>query len=261
VVGVSAAVVNIVIGLATSVIAGGSVWLWGRAKNARVRRRQERFFGLAPGGTCLIVMNNKYNMPGSAHHNDVQAMIEIATLASGIGSAVSIESCNDFHGLNGDRTEFCVGGPAGGSNPRTGGHVAANLPGVTLRPYGPARPDSMAISVGGEEFRREPGSEEYALVAKFTPPGSTSPVIVICGQHSLANRAAIGYLKREYRQLSKILRSVDRFCIVVRAASVGTYGHQAAELAGDVTAAAFQPRQEPSAAPEAAGPAGSTAQA
>lgn len=251
----SVALVNIVIGLATSVIGGGSVWLLERAKNARVRHRQERFFGLAPGGTCLIVMNNKFNMPGSAHHNDVQAMIEIATLASSAGSAVIIESCNDFHGLNGDRTEFCVGGPAGGSNPRTGGHVAANLPGVTLSLFDPALPDSMAISVGSEQFRREPGSQEYALVAKFTPPGSTRPVIIICGQTALANRAAIGYLKREYRQLSKVLPSVDRFCIIVRAAAVGTYGHQAAELASDVSAAAFRPRRKPPA------PAGSATQA
>src|SRR6516225_8751279 len=126
VVAVSSVLANIAIGLVTSVIGGGAVWLWQRARNVRTLRRKERFFGIEPGGTCLIVMNNKYNMPGSTHHNDVHAMIEIATLASSIGSAVLIESCNDFQGVNGNRTEFCIGGPA--SNPRTAAHVAAHLP-------------------------------------------------------------------------------------------------------------------------------------
>ena len=126
----SSALLNITIGLATSIIGGGSVWLWQRVRNARLLRRKEIFFGLEPGGTCLIVMNNKANMVGSTHHHDVQAMIEIAALAGGVGSLVLIESCNEFHGINGDRTEFCIGGPGGGSNPRTGGHLAAHLPSV-----------------------------------------------------------------------------------------------------------------------------------
>jgi hypothetical protein len=242
----SSALVNIVIGLVTSIIGGGSVWLWQRARNVRLLRRKERFFGLEPGKACLIVMNNKYNMVGSANHNDVQAVIELATLASSLNCPVTIESCNDVHGINGDRTEFCVGGPAGGSNPRTGGHLAANLPGVTLCPFDPARRDSMAILAGAERFLWDAGNQEYALVAKFTPTGSSRPVIIICGQTAIANRAAVHYLKREYRKLSPVLRSLDRFCIIVRAAAIGTYGYQASELASDVSEAAFLPPLRPS---------------
>ncbi len=244
----SSALLNIVIGLVTSIIGGTAVWLSQRARNARVLRRKENFFGLSPGGTCLIVMNNKHDMVGSANHHDVQAMVEIATLASGIGATVRIESCNDFRGINGDRTEFCIGGPAGGSNPRTGAHLAANVPGITLHPFDPAASDSMAIVAGPEQFSYQPGRQEYALVAKFTPPGSSRPVIVISGQTAIANRGAVHFLSREYRALSKILPSTDRFCVVVRVPASSSYGHQAAGLARDVSSVAFVPDRQPAAA-------------
>jgi hypothetical protein len=242
---VSSALVNIAIGLVTSVVGGAAVWLWQRVRNGSILRRQEAFFGLQPHGICLIVMNNTATKMGATHHNDVQTMIEVATLASGVGSAVLIESCNDFHEINGDRTEFCIGGPMGGSNPRTGAHLAAHLPGVRITPHDPARRNSLAIVVDGQEFRYDRGSEEHALVAKFTPPGSSRPVIVICGQSSIANRAAIHFLKREYRGLSKILSSTDQFCIIVRVTSSDAYGYQAAELAGDVSAVAFVSHRQP----------------
>ena len=236
----SSAFLNIVIGLVTSVIGGACVWAWQRVQGASRLRRKERFFGLEPRGTCLIVMNNKAGLTGSTSHHDVQAMIELATLASGVGTSVVIESCDDFQGINGDRTEFCIGGPSGGSNPRTGGHLAAHLPGVAIR----AEPDRRvlpAIVAGDQEFHWRRGEHDYALVAKFTPPGSSRPVIIISGQTALSNRAAVYFLKREYISLSKSLGSVDRFCIVIGVPAVGTYGYQAAELAADLSAIAFRP--------------------
>ena len=35
------------------------MWAWQRVRGATRLRRKERFFGLEPRGTCLIVMNNK----------------------------------------------------------------------------------------------------------------------------------------------------------------------------------------------------------
>lgn len=238
----SSALVNIAIGLVTSVVGGAAVWLWQRVRSGSILRRQEAFFGLRRRGICLIVMNNTAARLGATHHNDVQAMIEVATLASGIGSSVLIESCNDFHELNGDRTEFCIGGPMGGSNPRTGAHLAAYVPGVGIAPHDPARRNSLAIVAGDQEFLCDRGRAEHALVAKFTPPGSSRPVIVICGQSSVTNRAAIHFLKREFRGLSKSLSSIDRFAIIVRVTSSDAYGYQAAELASDVSAVAFVPQ-------------------
>jgi hypothetical protein len=154
------------------------------------------------------------------------------------------------HGINADRTEFCIGGPMGGSNPRTGAHLTAHLPGVSIIPDESDRRDSTAIVVGGQEFPCDRGNEEHALVAKFTPPGSSRPVIIICGQSSITNRAAIHFLRREYRSLAKALSSTERFCIMVRVASIGAYGFQAAELAADVTGTAFALHRQPAVQPE-----------
>lgn len=233
----SAVFLNVAIGLVTSVLSGGSVWAWQRARNIRILRRKETFFGLKPGAPCLIVMNHKYNAPGSTAQNDVQVMIKVATLASEIGSKISVRSCDEVQGINADHTEFCIGGA--NSNPRTIEYLANYLPGVALKPYSTTRRDSAAIVVGGQRFLFEHGKTEHALVAKFTPPASTRPVMIICGQRSIANRGAMEFLHRNYLTLMKNLASVDQFCLVAKIVSSNIYGHEMVELAGDVTTAAF----------------------
>ncbi|MEV6011446.1 hypothetical protein AB0M29_32105 [Streptomyces sp. NPDC051976] len=233
-------IVNIVIGLATSVISGGLVWLWERGKRGRALARKARFFGTEPGRPCLIVMNSKHDSPRSAAHQDVQAMIEIATLAGELGCEVSVTSSDEFQGSNGDRTEFCVGGPLGGSNLRTGGHLAAYVPGVAIHPYGTG-PDSVAFTVGGRTYRYRRGDQEYALVVKFRPTEATASVILICGQSATANRAAIAFLKRAHRELRESVASVDRFCLVIKVAGIATYGHLGTSLERDESEAAFTP--------------------
>jgi hypothetical protein len=236
---VSAAVMNVVIGLITSVVSGAGVWAWQRVARARFLDRERSFFGIGRGGTCLVVMNHKWSKPGSMDHEDVQALIEVATLAREAGAELEVRSCDEIHESNGDRTEFCVGGPA--SNPRTDGHLAAHLPGVRQRPFGTRR-DAGALMVGTERFGYEPDRHVHALVAKFTPAGATRPVILICGQTAVANRAAVLFLKREYRKLMKKLAAIDRFCLILRIVAPKIYGPELAELHKDVTAAAFAPR-------------------
>ncbi|MQA97029.1 MAG: hypothetical protein GEV11_21175, partial [Streptosporangiales bacterium] len=165
--------VNLAVGLVTSVVSGLAVWVWQRGRRSVVLRRKAAFFGLEPGGTCLIILSHKYNVPRAMPHEAVHAMIEVVTLAQGIGAAITLEDGESFRGGNGDRTEFCIGGPAGGSNRRAGGHLAAHLPGVTLRPYDPANPGdprSLSFVVGGRTFPWHRGDREHALVARFTPP-------------------------------------------------------------------------------------------
>jgi hypothetical protein len=234
---VSAVVLNIAIGLATSVVSGACVWLWQRGRNARILRRKATLFGLRPGGTCLIVLTSRYDKPGTTSHDDVYAAFEVATLAYELACPISVRSCEDMRESNGNRTEFCIGGPD--SNPRTRGHLASHLPGVTVRSYHPSRRDSIAIVVGDHLFLRDPEDQEYALVAKFTPQTATRPVIIICGQTGITNRAAMHFLKCEYREVAKTVTSTDQFCIIIRVASPGTYGYQAASLERDVSAAAF----------------------
>ncbi|MFI2203197.1 hypothetical protein ACH47Z_20915 [Streptomyces sp. NPDC020192] len=231
-------VANVAIGLLTSLLGGGFVWLWERAKRTRAVNRRAAFFGVRPGQTCLVVLGGKYNAPGTAHYRDVRAIVELTLLAGELGCEVSVES-GDFRGSNGDSTEFCVGGPTGGSNIRTGGHLAAHLPGVTVHPYDGTRPDSVAIEVGGEKFLFDRGNQEYALVAKFTPEESDRPVFLVSGQSSVANLAAIHFLRREYMQVAEVLSSLERFCVLIKVSGIGTYDFHRAELEREVTEAAF----------------------
>jgi hypothetical protein len=228
----------VLVGLATSLIGGTCVWLWERGRRSRVLRRKADFFGVVPGESCVIVIGNKYNLPDATNRKDVRAIIEVATLASQLGSDVITESSNDFRGSNDARTEFCIGGPLGGANIRTGGHLAAHLPGVTILPYS-EEPESAAFVVDGHRYLFERDNLEYALVAKFTPPEASRPVFLICGHSSLANQAAIHYLKRHHRDVARSLESLDRFCIVIKVPDIGTYGFQAATLERDITRQAF----------------------
>ncbi|TYK51566.1 hypothetical protein FXF68_13225 [Actinomadura decatromicini] len=243
----AAVILNVLIGMVTSVISGGSIWLWQQGRNNRLLHRKAAFFGLGRGVECLIVMNDKYSKPGTTAQHDVHAMIDIATLAAELDSPISVTKGADFRGHNGDSTEFCIGGPARGSNPRTGGHLAAHLPGVKLRPYS-SDEDSLAFMVGERRFLCDRRNREHVLIAKFTPRGSTRPVIVLCGQTSVGNRAGIAFLKREYRTLAKTLASTSRFCIMVRVDSIATFGHEATSLAADVTTEAFEPAERAAAA-------------
>jgi hypothetical protein len=248
---VSSALLNILIGLVTSVLSGTAVLLWRRAASSRILHRKAAFFGLRPGSPCLIVMNNHWQLPGSASHDDVQVMLEIAALAHEAGCPVNVIPADDLRERDSDSVEFCVGGPL--SNPRTGAHLAAYLPGVKQRPIS-ARSDSGAIVVGGRKFAFKRGRQEHALVAKFTPAHSKYPVVVIYGQRAIDSRAAVNFLKNSYKTLSKTVDSVNKFCLIIQVAASDTYGAQAAELAADVTSAAFIAPKHPSATTAAAGP-------
>jgi hypothetical protein len=242
---VSSALLNIVIGLVTSVLSGSAVLLWRRAAGSRILHRKAAFFGLRPGSPCLIVMNNHWQLPGSVSHNDVHVMLEIAALAQEAGCPVSVIPADELREREEDSVEFCIGGPL--SNPRTAAHLAAYLPGVRQRPIS-ARSDSGAIVVGGRKFAFKRGRQEYALIAKFTPAHSTYPVILICGQRAIDSRAAVSFLKHSYRTLSKTVESINKFCLIIGVNSSDAYGSQAAELAADVTSAAFIAPNHPSAA-------------
>jgi len=78
----------------------------------------------------------------------------------------------------------------------------ATLAGVRTQVEG-TRP--LTYEIDGRLYSCSPGSEEFALVARFTPDGSARRVILICGQTALSNRAAVSYLKREHRTLARTL--------------------------------------------------------
>ncbi|MFI6333510.1 hypothetical protein [Streptomyces sp. NPDC050535] len=228
---------NVGIGLATSLLGAVLGRLWERGRRRRGLNRKAVFFGVRPGEDCLIVLGSKHGTPGSAHHRDARAGIELAVLLAEFGCRVAVEP-GTLRGGNGDRTEFCIGGPVGGANPRTGGHLAAHLPGVAIRPFG-SGDDAVAFAVGGQQYDFDRGVQEYALVARFTPVESTRPVILVCGQSSVANQAAVQFLRRDYAQVAASVASVHRFCVLIRVGHIGTYLFHRASLEGDVSAAAF----------------------
>lgn len=232
----SAALLNILIGLITSILSAGSALLCRRAIQARALNRKSAFFGLTPGSPCLIVLNDHWQLPGATSHNDVHTLLEISALAHESGCPVSVVSTEGLREHKQDSVEFCIGGPQ--SNPRTAAHISAYLPGLRFRPIS-TKSDSGAFIIGGRKFLFKRGQKEHAIVAKFTPAHTKHPVILIYGQRPIDNRAAINFLNENYRQLSKAVDSVDRFCLVVQVTSPDAYGYQAAELAADVTPAAF----------------------
>ncbi|MFC4506947.1 MULTISPECIES: hypothetical protein [Streptomyces] len=230
---------NILIGLLTSLLGIGLGALWQRWHRTRELHRRADFFGARPGEPCVIVSGDKHGRPGTIHKRDLRAVVELAVLLSQLGCRVTVESA-DLRGGNGDRTEFCVGGPIGGSNPRTGGHLAAHLPGVTIHPFSDHR-DSVAITVGDEHYYFDRGHQEYAVVAKFTPPESSRPVVLVCGQSSVANQAAVHFLRREYAAVARSVASLDRYCLLVKVSNIDVYAFHQAVLERDVSAYAFTP--------------------
>jgi hypothetical protein len=241
----SGIVLNILIGLVTSVLSGGGVLVWRRARDAGLLRRKAAFFGFDRGTGCLIVLNDNWRLPYVTSHDDVRAVITAACLARELGCRGEIAAATALSEANGARLEFCIGGPV--SNPRTKAYLASELPGVVFKPL-TARRGSGAVVVGGSRFLFEAGRREHAVVAKFTPRGSARPVILVAGQTAIANRGAIQYLEGEHRALAKSLASSDLFCLILCVEDSHTQGCDATRLAADVTVTAFPaPRNAPAA--------------
>ncbi|MEZ0069311.1 hypothetical protein ABIA32_005355 [Streptacidiphilus sp. MAP12-20] len=225
----SDAVLNVVIGLITSVVSGGSVWAWKRVSTARILHQKQALLGLRPGAPCVIILNSHWQMPNVTEHGDVYAIIELAMLAEESGCAFSLVAA-EAPELNGDRTELSIGGL--GSNQRNVEYLARHLPGIKVNQRGD-------FTVNGQRFVHKQGRTDHALVAQFTPPQSAQPVLMIMGQSAIANRAAVHLLKRDYKRLSKEIQSLNRFCLMLRVDAADTYGYQAVEVAIDLSAVAF----------------------
>jgi hypothetical protein len=229
-------VVDIVTGLVTAIISGGTVWLWQRGNRARRQRRKMAFFGVRSGKTGLVVMPRHWQSPHAVARLDVYALLDIGSLVDELGGRVEVRSAEELREGIGDRTEFCVGGPD--SNSRTAAHLASFVPGVVFRPY---RDVGAAVEIvsGTDRFVREPEKREFVIVAKFLPPGATHPVFVVSGQTAVTNRAAIHFLRQHYAELARMFSARGDFCLIIRVTSPDIYGHELASLEKDITATAF----------------------
>jgi hypothetical protein len=230
-------VLDLLVNLLASVIAGTAVWLAQRLLRYRRLARKQAFFGLTRGGDCLLAVSRHASSPHqlSVHRRDVAALVELATIVRDCGARADLVAEDDIPRGVGRLTEFCVGGPAG--NPRTAAHLRSMLPGVQVDPDDA----ELLFSIGTASFRRERDRAEYVLLARAWGPAGGCPVFVVCGQTARTNLAAARFLATGYRQLFRRYGGSKPFCLVLRIVEPAVYGADFTEIVGDLTNEAFPP--------------------
>src|SRR3984893_13534896 len=104
----SAVILNIVVGLMTSLISGGSVGAWGRARVTRRQRERARFFGLSPSDTGRIVAPQAFGAPRTIAKHDVFSIVELAKLMRDLKADLDVVGSGEGTYGMGVVTEFCV---------------------------------------------------------------------------------------------------------------------------------------------------------
>ncbi|MFI6348251.1 hypothetical protein [Streptomyces sp. NPDC050560] len=215
-------------------------YLWRR----RLRRRQA-FFGLPENSETLLVVNREASGPElSVTRHDVLALLELAPLIKECGAHAQIVAHDGAQQGFGERTEFCVGGPA--VNRRLAAHMHSMLPGVRINTEPEPGPDRSAFQIGGERYRMEPGKTEYVLLARLTAEQAHGdrPVFLFCSQRAIGNPAATRYLAVNHERLAR-KHGANSFVLLLRVVNSGAYGPDVVELVADVTKAAHTPLPPP----------------
>ncbi|MFK0120386.1 hypothetical protein [Streptomyces sp. NPDC090994] len=240
---------NIVLGVIAAGISATLGWaartyLWRRGL-----RRKQAFFGLPENSESLLVVNrDPATAEPAVHRVDVFALLELSALIKDCGAHVQVVTQDVVHQGFGERTEFCVGGPA--SSRRMTAHMAAMLPGVRVNVDPEPGPDRGAFQIGGERYRMDPGITEYVLLARLTAGDrrETRPAFLFCGQRAIANQAATRYLARNHERLAR-RHGNGTFVLLLKVVNSHAYGPDVVELVGDVTRAATSPPPAPAPAP------------
>ncbi|MEU6572399.1 hypothetical protein [Streptomyces sp. NPDC046805] len=232
---------NIVLGVVAAGISAALGWLARTYLWKRRLRRKQAFFGLPDNSESLLVVNRAAGGTElTVKRHDVFALLELAALVKDCNAAVQVVAHDVAQQGFGERTEFCVGGPA--SNRRMAAHLASLLPGVQVSTDGEPGPDRDALRIGGERYLPEPGRSEYVLLARLTAgQGRESrPVFLFCGQRSITNQAATRYLARNHERLSR-KHGGGSFALLLKVVNSQAYGPDVVELVADVTRAAQAP--------------------
>lgn len=229
---------NIVLGVVAAGLSAALGWLARTYLWKRKLRRKQAFFGLPDNSESLLVVNRGAGGPElTVMRYDVFALLELAALIKDCNAHAQILPHDSARQGFGERTEFCVGGPA--SNRRMVAHLASMLPGVRVNVDSEPGPDRGAFQVGTERYRVEPGREEYALLARLTAGQSpnTRPVFLFCGQTAISNQAATRYLARNHERLAR-KHGNSSFVVLLKVVNSQAYGPDVVELVADVTRAA-----------------------
>ncbi|MCX5424800.1 hypothetical protein [Streptomyces sp. NBC_00078] len=229
---------NIVLGLVAAGISAGLGWVARTYLWRRKLRRKQAFFGLPDNSESLLVVNRGAGGPElTVMRYDVFALLELAALIKDCNAHAQILPHDAARQGFGERTEFCVGGPA--SNRRMTAHLASLLPGVLVNVDAEPGPDRGAFQVGTERHRVEQGRQEYALLARLTVDQSPNarPVFLFCGQTAISNQAATRYLARNHERLAR-KHGNSSFVLLLKVVNSQAYGPDVVELVADVTRAA-----------------------
>ncbi|MER6631006.1 hypothetical protein ABT301_22770 [Streptomyces sp. NPDC000987] len=241
---------NIVLGVVAAGISAALGWLARTYLWKRRLRRKQAFFGLPDNSETLLVVNRE---PGGAElsvkRHDVFALLELSALIKDCNAHAQVVAHDAAQQGFGERTEFCVGGPA--SNRRMAAHLDSLLPGVRVDVDAEPGPDRAAFLIGSERYRLEGGRSEYVILARLTAGErrGTRPVFLFCGQRAIDNQAATRYLARNHERLSRKYGN-HSFVLLLRVVNSQAYGPDVVELVADVTRAAQTPLPAP--APTAA---------
>ncbi|MFJ9151966.1 hypothetical protein ACIRP7_28810 [Streptomyces sp. NPDC102270] len=232
---------NIVLGVVAAGISAALGWLARTYLWKRKLRRKQAFFGLPDNSESLLVVNRGAGGPDLAvMRYDVFALLELAALIKDCNAHAQVLPHDAARQGFGERTEFCVGGPA--SNRRMAAHLSSLLPGVRVNVDAEPSPDRGAFQVGSERYRVEVGTSEYALLARLTVEQSNGarPVFLFCGQTAITNQAATRYLARNHERLTRKYGD-STFVLLLRVVNSGAYGPDVVELVADVTREAKTP--------------------
>ncbi|GAA3211331.1 hypothetical protein MTQ10_11605 [Streptomyces sp. XM83C] len=236
---------NIVLGVIVAGISAALGWLARTALWRRRLRRRQAFFGLPDNSESLLVVNRGAGGPDlSVMRYDVFALLELAALIKDCNAYAQVVPHDMARQGFGERTEFCVGGPA--SNRRMAAHLSSLLPGVRVNVDSEPSPDRGAFQIGSEVYRVEPGKAEYVLLARLTVDQShgTRPVFLFCGQTAITNQAATRYLARHHERLRR-KHGNGSFVLLLKVVNSQAYGPDVVEQVADVTRAAQAPLPVP----------------
>jgi hypothetical protein len=240
---------NIVLGLIAAGISAVLGWLARTYLWRRKLRRKQAFFGLPDHSESLLVVNREAGGPElTVMRHDVFALLELAALIKDCNAHAQVVAHDAAQQGFGERTEFCVGGPA--SNRRMAAHLASLLPGIRVNVDAEAGPDRGAFQIGSERYLLESGKSEYVILARLTAGErrEARPVFLFCGQRAITNAAAARYLARNHERLLRKYNG-NSFVLLLKVVNSQAYGPDVVEVVGDVTRAA----QEPLPAPPATG--------
>ncbi|MBA9049075.1 hypothetical protein ACFY2H_34300 [Streptomyces griseofuscus] len=234
---------NIVLGLVATAISASLGWLARTCLWRRSLRREQTFFGLPEHAESLLVVNRDPAATEPAvHRYDVFALLELSALIKECGAHAEVATQDTVRQGFGERTEFCVGGPA--SNRRTAAHLSAMLPGLRITTDPEPVAERGMFRIGGEVYRMERGVSEYVLLARVTTEGRARPVFLFCGQSAITNQAATRYLARHHARLARKYGD-GTFVLLLKVLNSQAYGPDVVELVADVTRAARSPLPEP----------------